>query len=284
VSQPDELTPVAVAAIAFEIALPLCGLGLIVWRFVLGPGARARREARLPEWRLPPIDFGCFLCFGFLGAMTLSGIAGLAFRHAAMGTDAVTIVGYAAMEGGFLLGIAGFYALFGARVRSAGGHIALVPALKSGLATFLIAMPLVDAVNYSSEYVITRMGFPNEKQAIVDIFENIHSAALRWLFVALAAFLVPAAEEVLFRAGLFRYFRTRVPRWIAIGLTSALFGALHVAWGEHMAGLPSLLPLVALAVVFCLAYEQTGMIGTTIVAHALFNLNSMFLVVAGIGS
>jgi membrane protease YdiL (CAAX protease family) len=284
VSQPDELTRAAVAAIAIEIALPLCGLGLIVWRFLLGPGARARREARLAEWRLPPIDFGCFLCFGFLGATALSGTAGLAFRHVAMGADATAIVGYAAMEGGFLLGIAAFYGLFGARVRGAAGPPSLLAALKSGLATFLIAMPLVDAVNYASEFAITRMGFPNEKQEIVDIFENIHSPALRWLFVALAAFLVPAAEEILFRAGLFRYFRTRMPRWIAIGLTSALFGALHVAWGEHLAGLPSLLPLVALAVVFCLAYERTGMIGTTIVAHALFNLNSMFLVVAGIGS
>jgi membrane protease YdiL (CAAX protease family) len=95
---------------------------------------------------------------------------------------------------------------------------------------------------------------------------------------------VPAAEEILFRAGLFRYLRTRIPRWAAIGLTSALFGALHVSWGSPMVGLQSLLPLTALAVVFCLAYERTGLIGTTIVAHALFNLNTMFLVVSGIGS
>ena len=51
-----------------------------------------------------------------------------------------------------------------------------------------------------------------------------------------------------------------------------------------MVGLPSLLPLVALAVVFCLAYERTGMIGTTIVAHALFNLNTMLLVAMGFTS
>jgi hypothetical protein len=51
-----------------------------------------------------------------------------------------------------------------------------------------------------------------------------------------------------------------------------------------MAGLPSFLPLIALAAVFCLAYERTGMIGTVIVAHALFNLNSMLQFVTGIGS
>jgi len=282
VSQPDEMTPVAVAAIAFEIALLLCGLWLI-WRFALRPGARAKRDPRLPEWRLAPVDFACFLCFGFVGATALSAIAGLALRHVRMGPDVATVVGSAVMEGGFLAGIAGFYGMFGLRVRGAGGPQALIPALGSGLVTFLIAMPLVAAVSFAWELAITRMGLPDEKQELVDIFENTHSATLRWLFVALAALLVPAAEETLFRAGLFRYFRTRAPRWVAIGATSALFGALHVAWGEHMVGLPSLLPLVALAVVFCLAYERTGMIGTTIVAHALFNMNSILLVAAGIG-
>jgi membrane protease YdiL (CAAX protease family) len=99
-----------------------------------------------------------------------------------------------------------------------------------------------------------------------------------------ATVIVPFSEEILFRAGLFRYFRTRAPRWLSIVLTSALFGALHVSWGDHMAGLPSLLPLFVLAIVFCLAYERTGRIGTTIVAHALFNLNTFVLVLAGIGS
>jgi uncharacterized protein len=284
VSQPAEMTPVAVAAIALEIAIPLCGLGLLVRLFLPGPGARAGRESRLPEWRLQPIDFACFLCFGFVGAVALSGVAGLVLRRFSLGSDAATLVGFAVMEGGFLLGIAGFYAMFGARARSADAPPSLLPVLKSGLATFLIAMPAVDAVSIAWDYAITRMGLPDEKQEVVNIFENMHSATLRWLFVALAALLVPAAEEILFRGGLFRYFRTRVPRWIAIGLTSALFGALHVAWGDHMVGLPSFLPLIVLAAVFCLAYERTGTIGTTIVAHALFNLNSILLVVAGVGS
>ena len=48
-----------------------------------------------------------------------------------------------------------------------------------------------------------------------------------------------------------------------------------------MGGLPSLVPLIVLAVVFCLAYERTGTIGTTIVAHALFNLNTFVLDLGG---
>lgn len=37
-----------------------------------------------------------------------------------------------------------------------------------------------------------------------------------------------------------------------------------------------------LAVIFSLAYERTGHIGTPIVAHALFNLNTVLLILSGI--
>ena len=56
-----------------------------------------------------------------------------------------------------------------------------------------------------------------------------------------------------------------------------LFALLHLDVG-------SFVPLVTLAVVFALAYERTGNIGSTMVAHALFNLNSALLVLAGVDS
>jgi membrane protease YdiL (CAAX protease family) len=75
-----------------------------------------------------------------------------------------------------------------------------------------------------------------------------------------------------------------MPRWVAILATSIFFGLVHVGWGEHLAGLVSAFPLVILATIFCLAYERTGSIGTTIVAHSLFNLNMTLLILAGFGS
>jgi membrane protease YdiL (CAAX protease family) len=127
------------------------------------------------------------------------------------------------------------------------------------------------------------MGLPDEKQDLVGILENSHSVWVKGLLVTVAVLLVPIAEELVFRGGLFRYFRTRIPRWAAIVLTSVLFGALHVSWGGSYEGLPSAVPLVVLAVVYCVAYERTGRIGTTIVAHALFNLYTFYLVVSGAG-
>ena len=38
-----------------------------------------------------------------------------------------------------------------------------------------------------------------------------------------------------------------------------------------------------LAVMFSLSYERTGKIGTPIVAHALFNLNTVLLILSGVG-
>ena len=54
--------------------------------------------------------------------------------------------------------------------------------------------------------------------------------------------------------------------------------------GLAAVGLVSLAPLVVLATIYCLAYERTGSIGTTIVDHSLFNLNMTLLIMAGVGS
>jgi hypothetical protein len=45
--------------------------------------------------------------------------------------------------------------------------------------------------------------------------------------------------------------------------------------------LASLLPLAVLGTVFGIAYERTGKLGTTIVAHALFNLNMIVCLLLG---
>lgn len=282
-SPPDETTPLALAGLGFEIALCLVGLWLI-WRLVANPAAREEAARRLPEWRLAPVDFACFLFFGFSGAIALSAVVGLFLRHASLDADASVVVGSALMEGGFLLGIGGFYLLLAPRIGCAVAPPEPARSLKSGLATFLISVPVVDALVFAWGYVIDRAGLPNEKQELLGIFENSHSAILRGLFIVFAVIFAPAAEEIFFRGGLFRYLQTRIPRWLAIGLTSAFFGALHIGWGHPVVGLQGLLPLTGLACVFCLAYERTGLIGTVIVAHALFNLNTMFMVLTGVGS
>ncbi|MFA5056810.1 MAG: CPBP family intramembrane glutamic endopeptidase, partial [Opitutaceae bacterium] len=52
---------------------------------------------------------------------------------------------------------------------------------------------------------------------------------------------------------------------------------LHANW-------VSFLPLCVLGVIFAMAYERTGRIAVPMLAHALFNLNTLLLVLSGIGS
>jgi len=154
--------------------------------------------------------------------------------------------------------------------------------LRMGAATFVIALPLVIGFGNAWESLLKLCGLPAEKQQLVEILESTHSIALKAILIVVATLLVPVAEELFFRAGLFRYLRTRIPVWLAHLSIALLFGALHVNWAT-LDGLVSFLPLTVLALVFSLAYERTGTIGTTMVAHALFNLNTFVLVATGAG-
>jgi membrane protease YdiL (CAAX protease family) len=83
--------------------------------------------------------------------------------------------------------------------------------------------------------------------------------------------VAPLNEELLFRAGLYRFCRQRISRGWALAICGVLFGAVH-------ANLAGFLPLALLGAGLALAYEATGDIRVTIVAHGLFNLiNTIFV-------
>lgn len=279
-TQPEQVNPPA--AVGLEIAVALCGLWLL-WRYLLSPRA-PRSEARLQEWRIPPIDFACYVFFAIAGFLALSAVASLILRSVHLSEDAAKVLGGAVQDLGLLLGLFGFDVFYRRVTRGPGGRPSVPMAIKSGAVTFFIAMLLVDATIIVWEFALTRLGLPMENQEFVDIAQNTHSTWLKASLVATAVLLAPVTEELVFRGGLFRYFRTRMPRWLAIALTSFLFGSLHVSWDASLIGLPSLAPMVVLAVVFCLAYERTGSLGTVIVAHALFNSYTFVLVAAGLRS
>ena len=95
-----------------------------------------------------------------------------------------------------------------------------------------------------------------------------------------AVVIAPVAEEVLTR-GLFQSLLVRAlggrSRWVAVGLASVGFAALHVGSVPPQA-LPGLL---VLGVVFGALYERTGSLVPGILVHAAFNALNVGLVVAG---
>lgn len=275
---PLETTETAIAL--FELTLLLVGL-MLLWRFALSPAARsAWRSAppALPVWHVSISDFFLYT-FVIVGCGLLGSFAaGLALAPFALPPDTATIVGSAAFQFGLLLG-----PVF---VPLALGHPPLLPpldraALRSGLVTFLIALPIVTLANVAWLALLNATGLPVEQQDLLRMFAEADSPALLVMMIVLATLIAPIAEELLFRATIFRYLRTRLPRWVALLLPGTIFAALHVNWITYD-GLPSLVPLITLAVIFSLAYERTGRIATVMVAHAIFNLHTIVLLFAGL--
>jgi hypothetical protein len=66
-----------------------------------------------------------------------------------------------------------------------------------------------------------------------------------------------------------------LPRWAILLIPALLFAALH-------ANLASFPQLCVLGIGFSLAYERSGNIAVPMLAHALFNLNTIALLLAGV--
>lgn len=283
----DDLLPNVV--VGFQLLIWAAGL-VLLWPFVLSPAARARaRESRLPAWDISVSDFFLFLFFIMAGTV-LAGIAGsYVADQLGLRGDAVTIAQGAAAQLGMLAGYFAFRARNLAKPSPAPSLLdpaAVAPArgshlFVSGLVTFLIAMPVLVASVRVWETLLQLFGLPVDRQDLIGMFAQADSVWMIAIMVTLAIVVAPITEELVFRAGLYRYFRTRMPRWVALLVPAVFFAALHVDWNSYR-GLASLAPLAVLAVVFSLAYERTGRIGTVIVAHALFNLNTIFMILGGV--
>ncbi|HLP08511.1 MAG TPA: CPBP family intramembrane glutamic endopeptidase, partial [Opitutaceae bacterium] len=145
-----------------------------------------------------------------------------------------------------------------------------------GAAVFCAALPLVSATSTLAKLSMEWLGIPISQQEIADLFATAHSP---WLLMALtgaAVVVVPIGEELLFRAGIFRISMRYLPRWAALLLSATAFALLH-SNTVHFA------PLLVLGIVFTLAYERTGSLLVPVIAHGLFNLNSIVRILAGVG-
>ncbi len=264
--------PAALPVLAVELALMVGGLALL-WRMHLSPAARAARPpAVLTAWTIALPDFGlfvwCVIAGGFLGSLAMT--QGL--KMTTLDADTRQVLAGAAFQLGLFAGCAGF-ALF-----APGGRDFARPRssfLRAGVATFVIALPLLVIVGLVWTLLLQGVGLPAERQELIGLFAGAKSPLLLGSLVALATIVAPITEELVFRAGLFRYARTRLPRWAALLLPAILFGALH-------GNLASFAQLVTLGVLFSLAYERTGNIAVPMLAHALFNLNTIVFILAGI--
>jgi len=269
----------------YEYALVFAGLGVFAW-LAFHPAGRAvrNRPAALPRWELRLIDFlglaWLVLALGLGGQLLLRFTVG-GLLHRQPDADTLELVTYGCMfHVGAIVTWFAAHAWVRRRDARAGMPAAAPPpgarGVRDGALTLLAAIPLVTAADLVWEPLLKLAGLPLERQELVDMFLAVKSPAVFGWMIVVALVVAPVGEEIAFRGGLYRYLRGRTPHWVALAVSGGLFAAVHGNW-------VSFLPLFALGVVFALAYERTGLIAVPIVAHALFNLNSLLLVLGGGG-
>ncbi len=127
---------------------------------------------------------------------------------------------------------------------------------------------LVSAVTM---YAVTQLvpGFnPDEVQHVG--FENLQQYFEYLLAFIILVIVAPLAEEILFRGYLYGKLRKAVPIWIAILITSALFGFIHGRWNVAI-------DVFILSIVMCGLRELTGSIWAGILLHMIKNGIAFYL-------
>lgn len=144
--------------------------------------------------------------------------------------------------------------------------------LREGATVFVRLLPAVLAVGLAWGFLLTNLGLPAEQQDLVGVFARAETPGAITGLLLLAVVVAPVTEELVFRAGVFRILKGRIGRWPAMAASSCLFAFLHFSW-------LSFAPLFCLGILFCMAYERSRNIAVPIIAHGLFNLNSILMIV-----
>ena len=125
-----------------------------------------------------------------------------------------------------------------------------------------------------SALLITLLGmvFPQiDLQQAQDIgFRNLADYSQYLLAFLTLVVVAPLAEEILFRGYLYGKLRKHAPLWLAILITSGLFGLAHGQWNVAI-------DTFALSVVMCSLREVTGSIWAGVLLHMLKNGLAFYL-------
>lgn len=289
------LTPALSAVLGLQILLLLAGCAILVARVRSAParfiGVAPNRLTPSPL-RASELFLGAAFTFG--GAMifhvVFTYLAGRWFPAPADGTHGRyhAIVG-AGLQLGALAGLghAWFWHL---RPSKRAGlsepttttadsteplpSLSVPAAVRDGFLAFTTLLPIVWLVNLGWQATLDRLDIPAPPQDLVVLFARTGDIPSLAIMIVLAVLVAPVTEELIFRVGLFRWLRTRSLRGVALFVPAAGFAALH-------GYLAVFLPIVVLAVCLALAYERSGHPLVPIVAHALFNLNTVVLILAG---
>jgi hypothetical protein len=95
------------------------------------------------------------------------------------------------------------------------------------------------------------------------------------LFGVAVVGVAPLAEEIFFRALIFRGLDGIWPTWMAIAVSGLAFGAFHL-------NLSVLVPFTVIGMLFAWAFKASGSLWVTIIAHFIINTVSFIVTVIGV--
>jgi membrane protease YdiL (CAAX protease family) len=281
--------PAQLAIAFFEISLLLVGAGLGVW-LCFSPSARQRwlGTNRLPPTPVPLSDF--LLC------AVLIFLTGFAFQAAAQvwlgpiiaqATDQQGLALFAYSAANYTGALVAWRIMFPSLRRSWLGSTEVPPPItpppvlpwllsfRPAAGTLMVVLPVLSLVSLGWTYLVEQLDLPVAPQDVVAIFANTKSPWVVAGMLLVACVLAPIYEELIFRAGLYRFCRQKLGRGAALVISGVCFGALHGNWAGF-------LPLAILGMALALAYEATGSIRVAIIAHGLFNLNTVLVLLSGL--
>lgn len=269
----DSLTQTQITVLAIEGIL--IAAGVVAWIVT------SRRVDRRPlAWDVPITDtlfLGWAILLGaFLGQ--LAGVVLLKLLPEAVRTgEAVQIIVLGGcFDAGCIAAWCGVHTFMRAKRQAlptaSETHTGTGTVLRDAGVAFIRALPVIALVGLAAGATLRALNIPVEEQDVVGVFARTDSHLALAGMLVLAVVVAPVAEELIFRAGLFRALAGRIGRWPAMAVSSALFALLHLSWA-------SFAPLFCLGILFCLAYERSRNIAVPIIAHGLFNLNSIALIV-----
>lgn len=274
---------------AFEFLAVAAGL-VVWWKFQFSRASAAFRVSRLPHWNITTTTFLLVCILVLAGAVIGGAVIQLALFILPKTAQPDAEFSLMLTNLGLHLGVfAGALASphFVARIDSdisstpeqapeptVAAPLSSRAAIWAGVLTFLAVLPVVGLVSITWQALLDLAGIATEKQEMLDLFGKTQAPSKLVLMTAMATVLAPLSEELTFRAGIFRFLRGRIPRLWAYVLPAAVFAVLHNNLSVFM-------PLFMLGLFFSLVYQRTGRVLVTIVAHSLFNLNTVLVVLSG---
>ncbi|WP_404420237.1 lysostaphin resistance A-like protein [Nibricoccus sp. IMCC34717] len=140
----------------------------------------------------------------------------------------------------------------------------------AALETFLITGAAVSGLTLAWRYLLGVFGVAAPEQDMVELLRHSPTLLEPSIIVGLACVLAPFTEEALFRGGVFRFCRGRFPLVISYVMPAVLFSLVHFSLNAFPG-------LILFGVIMAFAYARTGRIAVPMIAHALFNLQTLLV-------